>query len=334
MCQYAVKPMLTQSQSRIALGSTIDLVVVSDAEQAAVDECFRKLWLQIFEFEKRCSRFLPSSELSTFNRGAGLKQPVSEEFRAVLIAASEMATLTNGLYNPFVLPALQRAGYVQSMVAAHSTDTVDDFSERGMALPDQLEISDSWARIPYGTALDLGGCGKGFIGDLLADLADSFTELTGYWFSLGGDVVTGGLDESGKPWVVQIEMTASKSPQSSACVIVPNAERYAVATSSVTRRKGGKGASSWHHIIDPRTGRSAETDLLTASICARTALIADVLASCAIILGSTAKAELADKGALGGVLQARDKAVHKWGKLVHVKPRSTIISTRNTRAGQ
>jgi thiamine biosynthesis lipoprotein len=311
--------MLTHYQTKIVLGSKIDLVVVSRVKAAAVDEVFRQLWLAVFEFEKRCSRFLPASELSQFNRAAGVKQSISPEFRAVLAAAQQMSQLCDGLYNPFILPALQRAGYVQSMVKAHRDDVVDDFSERGVAGPDQLEVSDTWARIPYGTAIDLGGCGKGFAGDLLADLADTFPELSGYWFSLGGDIVTGGLDESGKPWIVNIESMRSRQPNPVAKVLLPGPERYAVASSSVARRKGTKNGKAWHHIIDPRTGKPALSDTVMASVCGRTALTADVLASCAIIVDpDEAATYLKKRGVVGAVLQAKDHTISSWGKQVRV----------------
>ena len=312
--------MLTHYQSRIALGGKIDLVLVSGASKTEVEEIFRRLWLTIFEFEKRFSRFIPASELSQFNRAAGLKQPISPEFKAVLTAACQMSALSGGLYNPFVLPALQRAGYVKSMVAAHSDDEVDDFSNRSVVPPEQLEVADTWARIPYGTAIDIGGCGKGYAGDLLADLADTFPTINGYWFSLGGDVVTGGLDEEDRPWTVGIESVSSKSHALPGQAVLPGPERYAVATSSVMHRKGTKNGKSWHHIIDPRTGRPALSDMAAASICSRTALAADVLASCAVILGTAyAEDDLSDKGAEGGLLQAKNGAVTGWGELIRFK---------------
>src|SRR5579883_1666675 len=128
--------MLTYYQSRVALGSMAELALVSDADEAVLDEYFRQLWLALLKFERRCSRFLPASELSQFNRSAGLKQPVSVQFRTVMLAAQEMAAATEGLYNPFILPALQRAGYVHSMVSDHTHDPVDDFSDRSVPSAD------------------------------------------------------------------------------------------------------------------------------------------------------------------------------------------------------
>jgi thiamine biosynthesis lipoprotein len=306
--------MLTYYQSRVALGSMADLALVSDSDESTINELFRQLWLALLTFERRCSRFLPGSELSQFNRSAGTSQPITLEFRDVLLAAREMAAHTEGLYNPFILPALQRAGYVHSMVSTHTADPVDDFSDRSIPTADRLEIGDTWARIPYGSAIDLGGCGKGYAGDMLAAMAESLQVIQGFWFSLGGDVVMGGLNEEGTPWIIDIEDLREGNTGMAGRAHAPDTTRYAVATSSITQRKGIHNGKAWHHIIDPRTNQPAVATTATASISARSALLADVLASCAIILDAEGALDfLREKGAEGVLLQGVDGSLKHWG---------------------
>ncbi|HEV2403725.1 MAG TPA: FAD:protein FMN transferase [Candidatus Saccharimonadales bacterium] len=306
--------MLVHNRSETALGCGVTLVLVSAAGQPIIEDYFRRLWLSVFEFEQQCSRFLPGSELSQFNRSAGIRQAVSPSFRKVLAAAKGMAARSNGLYNPFILPALQRAGYVRSMLTAYKDDEVDNFSGRTIVPAAELTIGEDWASIPYGTAIDLGGCGKGYIGDRLADQADTFPELAGYWFSLGGDVITGGLDELGELWVVQVE-SAISDDEPSAVIRMPGPDRYAVATSSAVRMAPKIGRRH-HHIIDPRTGKAAVSDISLATTYAHSALLADVFASCLIITGSAdAQSYLEKCDLLGALLQTRHGAVVRIGAL-------------------
>jgi len=298
----------TYYQQRQALGSQVHIALVSDAKPTIVNDLMRSFWLDIFLFEKRCSRFIHNSELSLFNRSAGNRQPVTAEFRDVLLAARSMGRLTGGLYNPFVLPALQQAGYKQSLVPEYSDDVHDDHSTKRLVPVEALEIGDDWASIPYGTAIDLGGCGKGFIGDVMAGRAEQTSQLLGYWFSVGGDVVTGGMDEHGQPWTVYISphiKDLSESQRIGSATAPKDGGRFAVATSTVRFRKGqAEDGKMWHHIIDPRSGKPAETNVLLASIAAKTLLEADVLASCVIIEGyPDAKAWLADKAVDGLLVQ-------------------------------
>jgi FAD:protein FMN transferase len=64
-------------------------------------------------------------------------------------------------------------------------------------------------------------------------------------------------------------------------VVWLRAQERAVATSSVTGRRWSGG----HHLIDPRTGRPADTDLLSVTVLAPTTTEAEVAAKVALILG-------------------------------------------------
>lgn len=304
-------------QTKIALGceNTLSIVTHGQIEPAAL---YNRLWLEIFQFEQRFSRFLPASELSAFNRQAGLKQIVSPEFQAILADAKAIGEETEGLFNPFVLPALQRAGYTKSFVRAHENDASDNFEHRSLASIQALEIGDEWARIPYGTAIDLGGCGKGYMADRLAALVVAEPEVAGYWFSLGGDVIAGGCDQNGDLWQIGIEDVSSRSAAARLAGIVQVSESTptAVATSATTDRRGKHKGKAWHHIIDPSTGRPAQTDLLAVSIRAASAFRADVLASCLIVAGSRAAKDFMSRYEIDGVLlQTTDKARTAYGSI-------------------
>lgn len=308
--------MLIYHQTKIALGCETTLVLnVNDDTNS--QPLFDELWLSIFRFEQRFSRFLPASELSQFNAHAGTKQSISEEFQDILTAAKDIGLATEGLYNPFILPALQRAGYKQSMVAAHKDDHVDDYRERSLTSIDKLEIGTVWARIPYGTALDLGGCGKGYIADRLSAQAEAFPELNGYWFSLGGDIIANGIDADNMPWGISVEVVGANAKNTVAGYAQNEGNRIiAVATSAITARKGVQHGKPWHHIIDPTTGQPATTDTLAASIQAESAFLSDVLASCVIIAGSHASTAFMKRYPIDGVLlQTVDHRIKAFGTL-------------------
>jgi FAD:protein FMN transferase len=313
-------PLNQYFETKLALGSDVTFVVVCESAAAAT-RVLQNLWRQTFLFERRFSRFLPMSELSEFNRKAGQKTPVSPEFRELLLAARQLGEQTEGLFNPFVLPALQRAGYTRSFVAQYADDEQEDYSGRQVVRVTALEVGAEWAQIPYGTALDMGGCGKGYLADQLAASLPRDV-VRGYWLSLGGDIAAGGHDEQGRPWTVRIQGEQGAGHDLSA-VIQGSAAPFAVATSGTGVRRGRKRGRAWHHIIDPRTLTPAKTDVRLATVHANTTLQADVLASCAIILGSAeAPAWLRRQGVLGAVLQveagrsARTRVV-QFGKSVN-----------------
>lgn len=270
----------SHQQQLSALGTKITGCLISD--ESSEDRLFSRLWREVLVFERQFSRFLPDSELSNFNRSAGREQPISQDFYKLLKAARSLSKETEGLYNPFVLPALQSSGYRRSMVRGNESDYVDDFSSRRVVDWKKLKLNTNAACIPVDTAIDLGGCGKGYIAE---KLREHLKDLPGYWLSMGGDIAAFGTDNFGEPWRVSIQ--SAKDPLNDiGFVELPTTGLQAAATSGTISRSGGEGPGAWHHIIDPRTCHPAKTDLQIATVVCGSALKADVLASCAIILGS------------------------------------------------
>ena len=192
------------SQTNFALGSEATITLISSQSEQQLSPLFATIWRTIFTFERRFSRFIPMSELCAFNRSAGIKTIVSEEFKDLLLTATSFAKATNGLYNPFILPALQHAGYKTSLVHGYENDKIEDYSHKKVVNIERLEIGNNWARIPYGTAIDLGGCGKGYLADKLRSLVVA-NNIHGYWISLSGDVATSGVDELGSNHTIYIQ---------------------------------------------------------------------------------------------------------------------------------
>lgn len=318
----------TYFHTETALGSKATLLLVVDHDDTEYAHgTLAKLWRRVFEFEKQFSRFLPNSELSQFNRTAGPRTSITPEFRDLLIAAKQISSTTEGLFNPFILPALQRAGYTKSMVKGYEHEPHDDYSNLQVATPDQLIIGDTWASIPYGSAIDMGGCGKGYLADKLSEMVKEDASIKGYWFSLGGDIVGGGYDASGNAWKVELQESDANEAEGEAYVQT-STKPFAVATSG-TRIRGGKHKGKvWHHILDPRTSQPAETDIFMASVTGESAIHADVLASCAIILGSDDGPKFLKKQpeVKGYLLQCMNDAGHirtlSYGKSIKIRDKS------------
>ena len=75
----------------------------------------------IHGLEQRLSRFLPESEVSQMNRSAGTWHRVSTDLMDLLVQAVQFSLETDGLFDPAILPALERAGYDRSMTEIRQT---------------------------------------------------------------------------------------------------------------------------------------------------------------------------------------------------------------------
>jgi FAD:protein FMN transferase len=213
------------------------------------------------------------------NRSAGNITKISKDFYLLMSSALNMRKDTGGLYTPFILPQLQRAGYKGSWPNPGQFKEDLDYSDReGRDYVAQL--TEDSILLPKDTAVDFGGIGKGYLLDRLACFLIE-NGIKNFWLSLGGDVICSGNNLENKAWSIGIAK-ADAPDEILTHVKNDRGKLLAVATSGITKRKG----SGWHHIIDPRTGRPAKTDVLTCTVSGGNAVRADVEAKCLVILGS------------------------------------------------
>ncbi len=292
-------------QQFYALGSEIFITLVA-SNDFPFEKTFSDIQNQIVAFETGFSRFLPNSELSQFNENAGETRKVSAAFRSLLLASKKMAEQTEGLFNPFILPALQKAGYKGSWPSPANLAETIDFSDRTIFPSSELQIYKDTAKIPPGAALDFGGIGKGYLLDQLHNALRP-KGLHGYWLSLGGDLLCTGRDLGDAAWTIRVQH-AKKLDTAIAVIKNDDGKPLFIATSGITKRRGYAANGSWHHLINPQTGKPVETDILTATVTSVKGISADIYAKVVILAGSNRAANLKQAGRIKSyVLQYRDK---------------------------
>lgn len=256
-----------------AMGSETHLVVVG-GDPSLVDVGRAR----IAELEQRWSRFLPDSEISRLNAAAGAPLEVSDDTIALVTRAIEGWRFTGGTYDPTVLGAMLRAGYDRTFdeVAASATSVMNDLF---LACTD-IEVDGNTVTLPAGTGFDPGGIGKGLAADLVAtELREAGAE--GVCVNMGGDVRVSGLSPAGGGWGVAVQHVHQSAP-----LAVVTVTEGAVASSTTLKRRWTVDGERRHHLIDPRTGESADTDLDHVTVVAGSAWAAEVLAKAVLIRGS------------------------------------------------
>ncbi|HMK07966.1 MAG TPA: FAD:protein FMN transferase, partial [Anaerolineales bacterium] len=158
-------------------------------------------------------------------------------------------------------------------------------------------------RLPAGTRLDLGGIGKGWA----ADRAVRRLSRTGAALvDAAGDIAVSGPTASGDPWPIGVADPAHAERQLAVLMI----GKGGVATSGRDYRRWRQGGLWAHHIIDPRTGRPAQTDVLSATVVGPSARMAEAAAKAVLILGSReGLGWLEGRPALAGLVVLDDERV-------------------------
>jgi thiamine biosynthesis lipoprotein len=216
----------------------------------------------IARMHDRLTRFEPTSELSRLNASGGTWFPVSPELEALLRESLRAFEVSDGLVNVAVLPALLAAGYTRDFAAG---PTARGASPRIPPLPEVLHLRGGEARLVGGGAVDLGGIAKGWMADRLAERLGENVLV-----NLCGDLFARGGGATGEGWPVGFGDRTLLLKEVGA------------ATSGTTKRAWAGG----HHLIDPRTGLPAVSDLSEVSVLAPTATDAEIFAKVALLLGS------------------------------------------------
>jgi len=266
-----------------AMGCEMQAMV--DANGLAARRALAEVPAWFEDWEQRLSRFRPTSELSQLNAAGGQPLAVSPAFWQVVDLALQAERETDGLVTPLLLDALEAAGYDRSFDALDRSGPQPTAAEARLAPRVGSAVRrDSRQRtlqLLGGARLDLGGVAKGWAADRAA------RRLSAHGAALvdaGGDIAVSGPRPDSLPWTIGIANPLRPDEDlESLCLTVGG-----VATSGRDYRRWQRDGVWYHHILDPRTGRPAETDVLSATVAGPSAVRAEMAAKAALILGSRA----------------------------------------------
>lgn len=244
------------------------------------------------EFDRRYSRFREDSLVIRLAQDGVLMNPPSEMI-AMLDYAQELYEVSEGAFSPLVGNNLQALGYGKLYVKETNygrtvLPSENQFDETGHKrettrnrrsdLPKlgrrDIEWSEEEVRVPKGVLLDFGGLGKGWLIDEYARILRE-NGVKEYIVNGGGDVYV----DSHEPVSFALEHPYDPTLKIGDVQIT----KGALAASSTVKRAWSNGDNKYHHIIDTKTGKSSNSDVVATFVEANSALVADSLATILII---------------------------------------------------
>jgi thiamine biosynthesis lipoprotein len=276
-----------------AMGTEIELFVDGADTESALDAAES----EFHRLEGLLSRFQGNSELSRLNASGSID--ASPDLIRVVELAVAAREQTQGRFDPTIHDALVSAGYDRSfeLFAPDEQSDVDDGVHLHLhrRTPSQLHggvhVRGSRIDLDAGLHLDLGGIGKGYAAERAAELLATAGPCL---VNAGGDVATRsgswpvGVETSGE--LLTLELEGSR----------------ALATSGKDRRRWRRNGREQHHLIDPRTGAPADSDLLRVTVVAGDAVAAEVDAKALFLAGADRAAAEADAAGIPAILVTCD----------------------------
>ncbi|MEK3713319.1 FAD:protein FMN transferase [Paenibacillus sp. FSL R7-0333] len=261
--------------------TVVNIKVFGDTvEQKNMDDIQAMLERMDIEF----SRTKTNGELYAVNQAAGKEAvAVSDETLDIVKLSLKYAEEMDGLYDPTVGPLVDLWA----------------IGEGGEHVPDQAAIDKARSLVNYkdvivdeaaktvklakeGMVLDMGGIGKGYAADRIADYLKA-QGLNSAMINLGGSsIIALGNKPNGSPWNIGLQDPDQSRGSQLGTIKVAD---EVVDASGVYERFFMQDGVRYHHILDPRTGFPSQNGLKSITIMSPNATDADALSTGVFLMG-------------------------------------------------
>lgn len=273
----------------VMLGTTLH--ITADVQGVSPQELYAAVMELDREAKASMSIFDPSSLLSRLNRNE--TDSVDRHIAFNLHLADSIGALSGGRYDVTVKPLVEAWGFAGRQAERHpDVDSILAFVGREKVRVEEGRLVKADPRVQ----LDFNSIAKGYTVDLLARLVESFGARN-YIVDIGGEVRCKGVNRQGGPWRIGIE-TPFDGNMSDGEYVQKRIRLTdgGLATSGNYRRFYRDAAGNKiSHTIDPTTGRSVTSRLLSATVVADNCAEADAMATMYLSLGANKAIALSRK---------------------------------------
>ncbi|HOP10666.1 MAG TPA: FAD:protein FMN transferase [Oscillospiraceae bacterium] len=273
-CQISQEP---ETRTVFAMDTVITLTAYGENAGKALDAAVQKL----NDYDLLLD--VDSGDIGAVNENAGEFVGVSEEVYKLLSDCVEFSRQTDGAFDLTVGRYINLWGF-RSQTRVPSDEEIAEAAE--FVGWEQIELADGKVKIPEGMQLDLGAVAKGFVAGKLKELLTEYG-IESAILSLGGNVTTLGEKPDGSQFVVAI-----RDPNDpDAYLDTVNVSDTAVVTSGSYMRYFDVDGVRYHHIIDPETGKPADSGLVSVTVICTDDTAADAYATAFFVMGAEKTSE-------------------------------------------
>lgn len=280
----------SETRTVYAMDTVMNLTVYGENAAAALESAEKELHTLD---EAVLSRTAEGSELYALNASNGetVEYGADDILPALIETALTISDATEGAFDPTLAPVLDAWGFTKDERRVPSADELKELlSHTGCGKVALEKTADGWTvTLLDGAQLDLGGIAKGYAGDAVRTVLAELN-ITSAVIDLGGDVGLLGAKPDGSDWRVAVKDPADPSK----FLGVLTAADTFVVTSGIYERGFEENGVRYHHIIDPKTGKPAESGLVSVTVVCGDGAWADALSTACFVLGEAGSLALRD----------------------------------------
>jgi FAD:protein FMN transferase len=317
---------IQQSHFEQVLGTSLDLKIRA-ASPVAAREARQAILAEFARQEKILSGYEPDSEFSRWMETQSRPVRVSRELFEVLDLFDQWRTRTGGALNPAaegVVDVWKRAAKEQRLPAARELSAAAALAG---ARHWTLDAAHQTATHLDSAPVRLNSFTKSYISGHAADRAFAIPGVEGVVVNCGGDIVVRGRMRE----EIAIANPFSASENSPPATVLA-VENRTVATSGDYRRGVDIGGAHYSHIVDPRTGQTAEA-IASATVVASDPSTAGALATAFSVMTPAESQKLAGQAQVEYLLIARNGeriASRGWNRLALAPAQKAAVATADT----
>ena len=200
--------------------------------------------------------------------------------------ALELCRRTGGALDISVYSIVRAWGFTTGSYQVPDEETIQSLLPLVDYTQIQYDAATGVVTLPEGMEIDLGSVAKGYAGQLAAQMLREHGVQSAL-LNLGGNVQTVGAKPDGSPWQIGI-----KDLQGEDAMMVLSVEDQAVVTSGGYERYFEQDGQTYWHIMDPFTGRPADSGLLSVTIVGDEGVVCDGLSTALFVMGLEKAADL------------------------------------------
>lgn len=256
----------------------------------------------LHEVDLAANLWMPESVISSINAWRRTDTVFTFVDRAQVFSvlwswSEELHQASGGAFDPTVAPLMELWGFglsKRSKVSAEAVDSCVAHVGWGFSRLDLNEVEEGRHYVASEilkrdslAGLDFNSIAQGLTVDLLADKIQALN-VPHFMVEVGGEVRAQGTNPRGIPWRIAIDKPQDNWEEGRPLEAIVELKNAALCTSGNYRKFYIEDGVRRSHTLDPRTGYPVEHGLLSATIKASTAVLADGLSTSCMVLGPEA----------------------------------------------
>jgi len=285
-CSSSTKP-VSVHYTGFTQGTTYSIIIADQNQNIHISQ--QEIERTLTEFDTMFSTYIEQSHISKINRATSSYSFRDDNhlFRECYQLAQQIYTLSDGLFDPTVYPLVKSWGFFDKDERVPSQQEIDSISAFIDFQPGKLhEVifkNDSVLFTKKNSAfkLDFNAIAQGFSVDVVARLLNKFG-YENYCIEIGGEMYVRGHNQKKEKWNIGIE-NPTIDKQTIATLSLTDC---GIATSGTYRNFFEREGTRYAHILHPKTGFPIQTDIISVTVMAPTAILADAYATVFVSWGT------------------------------------------------